>query len=105
MATLNGIVRFSGQVGDLIFYRRAKKDVVRRKPNTYQLSENSKKSANDFGEVSRNAAYIRKAFAPMVKNYGYGDLTSRLTKRIAGLFKGIPPVHLGNKKLINADLN
>ncbi|RNL54174.1 hypothetical protein [Pedobacter jejuensis] len=104
MATLNGIVRFSGQVGDLIFYRRGKKDVVRRKSGTHQLSENSKKSAKDFGEASRNAAYIRKAFAPMVKAYGYGDLASRLTKRITSVFNTIPNSAAGNKKLFDGNL-
>ncbi|MFC3562150.1 hypothetical protein [Pedobacter jamesrossensis] len=99
MATLNGIVRFSGQVGDLIFYRRGKKDVVRSKSAIHQLSENSKKSGQDFGEASRNAAYIRKAFAAMVKDYGVGDLASRLTKKINEIFRSIPNEHLGHKKL------
>ncbi|MFC4212670.1 hypothetical protein ACFOWA_15850 [Pedobacter lithocola] len=104
MATLNGIVRFSGKVGDLIFYRSGKKDVVRRKSGTHQLSENSKKSAKDFGEASRNAAYIRKAFAPMVKDYGYGDLASRLTKRLTSVFKTIPNSTAGSKKLLEGNL-
>lgn len=104
MATLKGIVRFSGQLGDFIFYRNKKKDVVRRKSDTYQLSENSKKSAQDFGEVSKHAAYIRKAFAPVVKAYGCGDLTSRLTKRITAIFKSIPAAHAGNKKIQDGNL-
>lgn len=104
MATLNGIVRFSGQLGDLIFYRSGKKNIVRRKSSTYQLSENSKKSAKDFGEASRNAAYIRKAFAQMVKDYGYGDLNSRLIKRITTIFKHIPTSNAGSKKLRDGNL-
>jgi|GEM_PF-1267095 len=104
MATLNGIVRFSGQVGDFIFYRRGKKDVVRSKALTHQLSENSKKSAKDFGEASRNAAYIRKAFAAMVKDYGTGDLTTRLTKRMHAVFKSITAAHAGHKKISDGNL-
>lgn len=58
MAIINGIVRFSGKLGVLIFYRRGNKGMVRQKPGTYQLSENSRKSASDFGEASRQAAYM-----------------------------------------------
>ena len=50
-----------GKLGDLVFYRRGKKVVVRYAPTVHHLSENSRKSATDFGNASRNAAYIRKA--------------------------------------------
>ncbi|MFD2288691.1 hypothetical protein GJU39_23085 [Pedobacter petrophilus] len=104
MAALNGIVRFSGQLGDLVFYQRGKKNVVRRKSDTYQLSENSKKSAKDFGAASRNAAYIRKAFAPLVKLYAYGDLLNRLNKRFIEIFKTIPVEQAGHKKLVDGNI-
>ncbi|WP_316832916.1 hypothetical protein [Pedobacter aquatilis] len=104
MATLNGIVRFSGQLGDLVFYKRGKKDVVRQKTSAYQLSEKSRKSAHDFGEASRNAAYIRKAFAPMVKSYGYGDLHNRLNKRLVAVFATVPAANAGNKRLADGNV-
>ena len=104
MATLNGIVRFSGQLGDLVFYRRGKKDVVRHVPTVHQLSENSRKSATDFGHASRNAAYIRKAFAAMVKDYGYGDLHNRLNKKLIEIFKTAPPAEAGQKKLEDSNI-
>jgi len=104
MATLNGIVRFSGQLGDLVFYRRGKKDVVRHAPTVHHLSENSRKSATDFGNASRNAAYIRKAFAAMVKDYGYGDLHNRLNKRLIEIFKTVPPVQKEQKKLVDGNI-
>ena len=78
--------------------------MVRQKPGTYQLSENSRKSASDFGEASRQAAYIRKAFAPLLKLYAYGDVTSRLTKRMAEIFKTVPAENAGNKKLVQGNL-
>jgi hypothetical protein len=104
MATLNGIVRFSGQLGDLVFYRRGKKDVVRHAPTVHHLSENSRKSATAFGNASRNAAYIRKAFAAMVKDYGYGDLHNRLNKKLIEIFKTVPPAQAGQKKLEDGNI-
>ncbi|RZK39053.1 MAG: hypothetical protein EOO90_20070 [Pedobacter sp.] len=104
MATLNGIVRFSGQLGDLVFYRRGKKDVVRQAPIVHHLAENSRKSATDFGNASRNAAYIRKAFATMVKDYGYGDLHNRLNKRLIEIFKTAPAVQAGQRKLVDGNI-
>ncbi|MFW0716958.1 hypothetical protein [Pedobacter sp. N23S346] len=104
MARVNGIVRFSGQLGDLVFYKRGKKDVVRHKAANYTLTENSRKSAKDFGAASRNASYIRKAFAPLVKLYAYDDLLNRLNKRFIEIFKTIPAEHAGKKKLIDGDI-
>ncbi|KQN35791.1 hypothetical protein ASE92_06500 [Pedobacter sp. Leaf41] len=104
MATLNGIVRFSGQLGDLVFYRRGKKDVVRYAPTVHHLSENSRKSATDFGNASRNAAYIRKAFAALVKDYGYGDLHNRLNKKLIEIFKTAPPTQAGQKNLVDGNI-
>jgi len=104
MARVNGIVRFSGQLGDLVFYKRGKKDVVRHKAANYILTENSRKSAQDFGAASRNASYIRKAFAPLVKLYAYDDLLNRLNKRFIEIFKTIPAEQAGDKKLIDGNL-
>lgn len=105
MATLNGMMRFSGQLGELVFYRRGKTDVVRQKAAAYTLSENSRKSAADFGAASRNGAYIRKAFAPMVKRYGYGDLHNRLNKKLVDVFKTIPAACAGQKKLQDGNIS
>ncbi|WP_316831259.1 hypothetical protein [Pedobacter aquatilis] len=104
MATSDGIVRFSGKLGDLIFYVRGKKRVVRKKPITHQLSAASKSASTDFGEASKQAAYIRNAFSPLLKIYSYGDVTSRFTQRLCKIFKTIPDKHRGNKKLIDGDV-
>ncbi|UKT65451.1 hypothetical protein [Pedobacter mucosus] len=105
MAILNGIVRFSGQLGDLVFYQRGKKNVVRQKTTNHQLSENSKKSGRDFGEVSRNAAYIRKAFATLVRLYAHGDLLNRLNKRVHEIFRTVSPELSGRKKMIDGNIS
>lgn len=104
MATLNGMISFSGKLGDLVFYNRGKTKVVRQQVKSYQLSENSKKSGRDFGAASRTAAYIRAAFLPLVERYADGDLVNRLNKRVMEIFKGISKEHAGNKKLIDGNL-
>jgi hypothetical protein len=104
MAIQNGIIKINGQLGDLVFYKRGSKDVVRQKAAQKQQTEASKKSSRDFGTASRNAAYIRKAFAPLVKLYAYGDLLNRLNKRFIEIFKTIPAEQAGNKKLIDGDI-
>ncbi|TCD17609.1 hypothetical protein EZ456_22595 [Pedobacter psychrodurus] len=104
MAIQNGIIKINGQLGDLVFYKRGNTDVVRQKAAHKQQTEASKKSSRDFGRASRNAAYIRKAFAPLVKLYAYGDLLNRLNKRFIEIFKTIPLEKAGNKKLIDGDI-
>jgi hypothetical protein len=55
-----------------MFYKHGNTDIVRQKAAHKQQTEASKKSSRDFGSASRNGAYIRKAFAPLVKLYAYG---------------------------------
>ncbi|WP_343524105.1 hypothetical protein [Pedobacter sp.] len=104
MATQNGIIKINGQLGDLVFYQRGKKAVVRQKAGNKQQTEASKKSSTDFGSATRNAAYIRKAFATLVKRYAHGDLLNRLNKRLIEIFKTIAPEQAGRKKLIDGHL-
>jgi hypothetical protein len=80
MAIQKGIVKLSGKLVDLIFYQRKNKTVVwsvKKDGTPYQLSEGSKKSGKDFGEASRSAKYIRKAFAPLVSKYADNEIINR----------------------------
>ncbi|WP_316739565.1 hypothetical protein [Pedobacter aquatilis] len=104
MAITNGVLNFSGKLGDFIFYKSNKQNIARKKPETYNLSENSIKSSRDFGEASRNATYIRKAFEPLVQFYANNNFHNRLNKRVVEAFKGIPATHLGRKKFIDANI-
>jgi len=104
MAIQNGVLKINGQLGDLVFYKRGNADVVRQKPIQIQQTEASKKSSRDFGTASRNAAYIRKAFAPLVQLYAYDDLLNRLNKRFIEIFKTIPAEQAGHKRLTDGNL-
>lgn len=99
MAILNGAIRLSGKLGDLVFYRRGKKTVARRKVVNYKLSKNTKKSGKDFGNACRNACYIRTAFDPLVKYFGDGTLPNRLNGKVCEVFRSISQEHLGKKQL------
>jgi len=103
MAKHEGVLELSGKLGDLIFYGNGRTRSKSKKP--HNLSEESKKTAHDFGQASRNAAYIRKAFAPMVTAFPSKKLISRLNKCLIDIFKTIPSTEKGNKKLIDGNLN
>lgn len=105
MATQQSLVKLSGKLGDMVFYQRGKKDVVRRNGKPYSLSAESKKSSTDFGRASSSAALIRKAFAPLVNTYGYRNMVNRLNARINALFKTIPATLKGEKCLLHANLS
>ncbi len=51
-----------------------------KKPLPIKQSEGTRKSATDFGEASKGASRIRKAFAPLVKDYGEDGLVNRLNR-------------------------
>ena len=105
MAIQNGIITVSGKLGELVFYRRKQKYVSRKTSKPYQLSAASIKSSTDFGQASKNAAYLRKAFAPLVAYYADNDIVNRLNAKMNALFKKIPDVFKGQKQLRHADLS
>ncbi|WP_316800826.1 hypothetical protein [Pedobacter frigidisoli] len=104
MAIANGMNRFRGLLSDFVFYTRGKKQVVRKKATSYKLSENTIKSGRDFGEATRNASYLRKAFKSLVKHYGNDDFHNRLNKNFTRVFNSIPSEMLGNKHLSQGNL-
>ena len=100
MARHQGIISLSGKVGDLIFVNRnGKRYAKSTSTEPVNLSEASKKSGSDFGEASRSASKVRKAFAPLIAKYGDDMLVNRLNKRMIEVFKTVPSEFAGNKKL------
>lgn len=105
MAIQKGIVKLSGKLGDLIFYSRNQKQAVRSSTCDYHLSEASRQSGKDFGEASKNAAYVRKAFAPLISKYSTGNLVNRMNKLFMQIFKNMPKSLRGNKRLIDGNIS
>ncbi len=97
MAINKGIIQPSGKLGQSIFINKGGRNFVKTKPTSVNLSEASRKSATDFGEASRNASKIRKAFAPFVVAYGNQDLINRLNKKMIEAFKAIPTAMAGTR--------
>lgn len=105
MAIQKGIIKITGKLGDLIFYRSKDKYLSRQAPKAYNLSEKTKQSGKDFGEASRNANYIRKAFSKLIDSYADNDVINRLNKKLIDVFKTIPKSNFGNKKLIDGNIS
>lgn len=72
--------------------------------NPINQSEASQKSATDFGEASRSAKRIRKAFATFVDWYGEHDFNNRLNKAVIETLSAIPPSDAGARKFADGHL-
>jgi len=105
MAIQKGFLHIRGRLGDLIFYKRLNKDVVRNKASEKPQTENSKRSARDFGTASKYGAYIRQVFHPLVIFYGEASLMNRLNSRLIAVLKTIPKEKAGAKKLIDGNIS
>ncbi|MGF1925627.1 MAG: hypothetical protein ACQUHE_15740 [Bacteroidia bacterium] len=105
MAIDTSVFALSGKVGDLIFTQGKKRTYVSKKSGKpHQLSENSKKSANDLGEASMHSRIVRAAFAGFVEIYKDSGIHYRLNKCFLAALKPIPKQDLGEKKVKNGDV-
>lgn len=105
MATQQGLVSLSGKVGDMVFsVRKGKKHVKAASTKPMNQTEATKKSSSDFGEASKIGARMRRAFAPLITNYGDITTVSRFTKHTLKIFKTISPQLLGQKKFKDGDI-
>ncbi|MBC7614553.1 MAG: hypothetical protein H7202_00650 [Pedobacter sp.] len=106
MAIDTGIFELSGKVGDLIFTQGKKRTYVSKKSGKpHQLSENSKKSANDLAEASMHSKIVRAAFASLVEIYKDSSVHYRLNKCFLAALKPIPKEELGEKKVKNGEVS
>ncbi|MES2652882.1 MAG: hypothetical protein V4663_14165 [Bacteroidota bacterium] len=104
MAIDTSVFELSGKVGDLIFTQGKKRTYVRKKSDKpHQLSENSKKSANDLVEASMHSRIVRAAFAKMMDGYKDSGVHYRLNKCFLALLKPIPKEKLCEKKVKDGD--
>ncbi|MCY1535200.1 hypothetical protein D9M68_705940 [compost metagenome] len=100
MARQEGIISLSGKVGDLIFSnRKGKRHAKARSTKPMNQTAATKRSSVDFGEASKIGARMRRAFAPLINEYGDTTVISRFTKHILKVFKTIPASSVGQKSL------
>ncbi|RZK34419.1 MAG: hypothetical protein EOO90_30835 [Pedobacter sp.] len=109
MAIQKGIIKFSGKLGDLIFYQSNQKALVRKgktDDKVHNTAENSLLAGKDFGAASKISMYIRRAFAPLVVKYA--DRTTlyyRLNACLSNALNAISDEKLGHKKLMEGNIS
>lgn len=109
MAIQKGIIKFSGKLGDLIFYQSNKKALVRSAKTddkAHQTAENSLLAGKDFSKASKISKYIRVALAPLVQRYADPSTHYyRLNACITHALNAISDEKVGHKKLIEGNIS
>lgn len=89
MARLEGIIKFSGALGELVAYQRKGKWVVRRKTSldkkrvkTDPAFKNSRKASQEFGGAATIGKYLRNKWHPILIQDKDTTLYHRLSSRI-----------------------
>lgn len=86
MAELNGILKFTGSIGDFVAYEMNGKIVIRRKPiknkkkyKTDPAYARCRESNSEFGAASMLSAHVRRHLFSFIKQSKDGSLNNRLT--------------------------
>ncbi len=105
MAEQEGISSYSGKIGEKVGYRRGSKYFERKKTSSYQPSEESLKSASEFGQASKGSALFRKAFKHLFLRSFIPDLHSRLSKILGKVIRSGPIAKKGKRLIIDGDIS
>lgn len=82
MAKLDSIITFTGQLGNIIAYRRGGQHFLRSRPQAVRQTEATRNAAKWFGAASRKGALIRGAIVPYLDVPCLGTLVNRLNAAI-----------------------
>lgn len=89
MARLEGLIKFSGALGELVAYQRNGKWVVRRKTSldkkrvkTDPAFQNSRKASQEFGGAATIGKYLRNKWHPILIQDKDTTLYHRLSRQI-----------------------
>lgn len=106
MAIQTGTFTLSGKLGKQVFFNKNGKAFVKDAPNpeTYHLSEGSRKSGIEFGTASSAASLINKAFAPIATKVGDVDRIHRLKSLLIKVINTGPAELTGNRQPIDGDI-
>ncbi|ASZ11557.1 hypothetical protein KTO58_17230 [Chitinophaga pendula] len=80
MATQNGIITFTGRLGNMIGYYRNGLHYFRSKPTSVRQTTATKIAARLFGQASRKGKLIRQANLSLLNTRYDGTLVNRLNK-------------------------
>ncbi|HJU46319.1 MAG TPA: hypothetical protein VJ647_06010 [Chitinophagaceae bacterium] len=104
MAFQEGMVRLRGKIGNIVNYRRKGKYLSKKAAESYEQTENTKKSGMDFGKASSAGALIRKAFTPILKNLADDEFYNRLNGKLSTVIHTGPAMLIGNRQVTDGDL-
>ena len=106
MAKTSGIFSLKGKLGDTVHSSNDGVDYSKQMPKgPINQSDDTKKTATDFGVASKTASVIFKALEPFVRKYSDGKTISRLTKRLLNVLKTLPKKQIGGKKVADGQVS
>ncbi|ASZ14210.1 hypothetical protein KTO58_02930 [Chitinophaga pendula] len=82
MAKQRGPITFSGNLYDVIGYRRNGKFFARSRPTAVRQTRATRKAAQSFGAASRKGRLIRHTLLPLLDLPYDGSLVNRLNKAL-----------------------
>jgi hypothetical protein len=104
MARQVGVIRFSGKIGNMVGYERGGEGYTRASSEPYELSEESKKSASEFGRGSSASALVRQAFSTLLFPSFRKDPQNRLAERFRQVIRSGPSKDKGRRKVTDGNL-
>lgn len=105
MAIQQGIMPFSGKMGEQVGVRRNGKLFIKKATRSYEVTQESKKSGKEFGRGSSASALVRQAFEPLILLRFKADLHNRLSERFREVIRSGPVLNKGNRRVTDGDIS
>ena len=112
MATQHGIIKLTGQIGGISFYKMEGKYYARMKTcHSKERIQNDPAFAKtyqcglDFGEASRTSKQLRHAWASVLPNVADNRVAGRLTGKLVKVLQGDSCHAAGRRKVAHGDLS
>ncbi|ADY51104.1 hypothetical protein Pedsa_0523 [Pseudopedobacter saltans DSM 12145] len=105
MGEQTGLISYSGKLGNTVGVRKKGGNFVRTVPKSVNMSENSFKSAKEFGYGSTACALIKTAFDPLMLRPFKGTLHNRLSEVMRKVIRSGPITMKGNRNVFDGDLS
>jgi len=99
MARQQGVLPFTGPLGNMVGYRRNGKYLLRKRPLFVRQSAATKLAAKDFGTASKGAALLRRALYAELHRHYDSDLITRLNKALADVMRKDKYYAVGERRL------
>ena len=103
MATQEGIISYSGKLGDTVGYRRGR-ELYARKLNTHcTLTDETKKSGAEFGYGSKACVLVKHALAPLMLRPFKAGLHNRLAEAFRKVIRSGPLAKKGQRTVYDGN--